>query len=83
MESLSWLYWWDHGWTGGDYVFSDHYFTDVLEDSAFSGVHGPGAKRIIAGHNHDWFGLDHVEGFHHLHAHGIHYTLSTANASCP
>jgi hypothetical protein len=82
MESVSWLYWWDHAWTGGDYVLSYHFFKDVQRDFASSGVHSPGARRLIAGHNHSWFGQDYTEGFHHVHAHGIHYTLFTRNAGC-
>lgn len=82
MESVSWLYWWEHAYSGGDYVISDHYFKDVYRDGASSGVHGPGAKRLIAGHNYDWFGQDFTDGFHHVHAHGIHYHLGTTEAGC-
>lgn len=82
MESVSWLYWWEHAWTGGDYVISDHYFKNIFRDSASSGVHGPGAKRLVAGHNHSWFGQDFTDGFHHVHAHGIHYRLATTEAGC-
>jgi len=85
MESLSVLWWWEHAYQFGSHVDSTHILVGAdgtVQDTAFSGVKGDGAKRIIAEHSHSWFGADHTAGYHDLYAHGARWEIYTSNAGC-
>lgn len=82
MESVSWLWPWEHAFDAGSFVDSHHVLLDVIRDTASSGVKGDGAKRVYASHNHPWFAGDRTDGYHNVYAHGLNFVVNTSNAGC-